>query len=59
MHFQSRTYLRLEAMAGSVIGILAMIAAISAGWAKLGAVLAVICAGIGCAVGNGVEKRKD
>lgn len=58
MRFQAKLWLRTGAIAGSVTGVLAMLTAISFEKTKLGAVLLMVCAGVGSVIGNMVEKRK-
>ncbi len=58
MCFQSKIYSRLGAITGGIVGVFAMIAAVSMEQAKLGAFLIMACAGFGSVLGNLVEKRK-
>lgn len=56
MSFEAKTYKRIGAMVGSIIGVLAMIVAVCMEKTILGAGLLIICVCIGVIVGNVIEK---
>lgn len=57
MKFQAKTYLRLGASVGSIIGVIAMIFAICFEKTILGVVIMVLCVGVGTIVGNILENK--
>ncbi len=58
MKYEAKTYKRLGAMTGSVIGVLLMIVAVCLHKAVLGAILLIVCACIGVIIGNIIENKK-
>lgn len=57
MKFEAKTYKRIGAMVGSIIGVLAMIVAVCMEKTILGAILLIICVCAGVIVGCVIEKR--
>lgn len=57
MKFEAKTYKRLGAMIGSIIGIIAMIIAVCMDQNVIGAGLLIICACIGVIWGSVTEKK--
>lgn len=57
MNFKAKAYLRLGATIGSIVGVLTMIIAVCMGKTLLGAILLLVCVGIGIVSGNIVEKK--
>lgn len=56
MKFEAKIYKRIGAMAGSIIGVLAMIVAVCMEKTILGAALLIICVCVGVLVGSMMEK---
>lgn len=59
MRFEAKSYKRLGAMVGSIIGVLLLIVAVSLHRTVLGAVLLIACACTGVVVGNIVENKRS
>ena len=57
MKYEAKTYKRLGAMAGSIVGVLLMIVAVCLHKTVLGAILLVVCACIGVIIGNTIENK--
>ena len=58
MKYEAKTYKRLGAMTGSVMGVLLMIIAVCLNRTVLGAILLLACACIGVLFGNMIEKKQ-
>ena len=58
MKYETKTYKRLGAMIGSIIGVLLMIIAVCLHKTVLGAVVLTVCAGMGTAIGNIADNKK-
>lgn len=58
MKYETKTYKRLGAMTGSIIGVLLMIIAVCLHSTALGAVLMIVCAGVGTIIGNIAENKR-
>lgn len=56
MKFEAKTYKRIGAMVGSIIGVFAMIVAVCMEKTVLGASLLIICACVGVMIGSVMEK---
>ena len=59
MNFEAKTYKRLGAIVGSIIGALAMIIAVSVGSVSVGVVMLIACACVGFVLGAIREKRHE
>ena len=59
MNFEAKTYNRLGAIVGSIIGVLAMIIAVSIGSVSVGVVMLIACACVGFVLGTIIEKRHE
>lgn len=57
MNFQAKTYKRLGAMVGAIIGVFSMIIAMCVGKNMLSAILLILFVGIGTFIGSIVEKK--
>ena len=58
MKYETKTYKRLGAMIGSIIGVLLMIIAVCLHRTALGAVLLIVCVGMGTIIGDIAENKK-
>ncbi len=59
MNFEAKTYKRLGAIVGSIIGVLAMIIAVSVGSVSVGVVMLIACVCVGFVLGTIMEKRHE
>lgn len=57
MKFEAKTYKRLGAMVGAIIGVLSMIIAMCVDKNMLAAILLILFVGIGIFIGSIVEKK--
>ena len=57
MKYEAKTYKRLGAMTGSIVGVLLMIIAVCIHKTVLGAILLVVCACVGVIIGNITENK--
>ena len=58
MKFEAKTYRRVGAMFGSMVGVLTMIIAVCMGKNILGTMLLILCICIGFLIGNILEKKQ-
>ena len=58
MKFEAKTYRRVGAMFGSMVGVLTMIIAVCMGKNILGTMLLILCICIGFLIGNIFEKKQ-
>lgn len=59
MNFEAKTYKRLGAMIGSIIGVLAMIFTVGVGNVSVGVVMLIVFTCIGFVIGKITEKRHE
>ena len=59
MNFEAKTYKRLGAIGGSIIGVLAMIIAVSVGKTIQGALLLILFTCLGIIIGILIEKKME
>ena len=57
MRFEAKTYKRLGAIMGSIIGVFAMMIAVCVDKTLVGAILLTVCTVIGIIIGSIIEKK--